>query len=162
MRGHPHGILQKKNILFKKTISQSLQVGALSGIGAVFSTFMNNVGALALLMPLALRLNKKPSILLMPLSFGSILGGLITLIGTPPNIIIATYRADALGKPFQLFDFAPVGLPLAIIGLFFITIIGWRLIPQNRAGATSSGNAFKIHDYISEALIPEGSSLIRK
>ncbi|MCH2550221.1 MAG: SLC13 family permease [Alphaproteobacteria bacterium] len=150
------------NILFKKTISQSLQVGALSGIGAVFSTFMNNVGALALLMPLALRLNKKPSILLMPLSFGSILGGLITLIGTPPNIIIATYRADALGKPFQLFDFAPVGLPLAIIGLFFITIIGWRLIPQNRDGATSSGNAFKIHDYISEALIPEGSSLIGK
>ena len=105
------GIIDRfADLMVRTARSQTSQIGTLSGTGAVLSAFMNNVGALALLMPLALRLGGKPAALLMPLSFGSILGGLITLIGTPPNIIIATFRADVTGEPFHLFDFAPVGL----------------------------------------------------
>ena len=94
-----------------------LMMGALTVLAAVLSAFMNNVAALALLMPLALQSGLPPAQILMPLSFGSILGGLTTLIGTPPNIIIASYRADAAGSPFGLFDFSPVGVPLAILGV---------------------------------------------
>lgn len=140
--------------------TQTTQIGALSGLAAILSAFMNNVGALALLMPLALRIGKKPSALLMPLSFGSILGGLITLIGTPPNIIIAAFRADTTGESFQLFDFAPVGLPVALIGLLFIVTIGWRLIPHERQGRKSATDLFKVRDYIAEARIIDDSPLI--
>ncbi|MCZ6844997.1 MAG: SLC13 family permease [Alphaproteobacteria bacterium] len=148
------------DIVCRTARSQTSQIGTLSGLGAVLSAFMNNVGALALLMPLALRLGNKPAALLMPLSFGSILGGLITLIGTPPNIIIATFRADVAGEPFQLFDFAPVGAPVAIIGLLFVVTIGWRLIPRDRSGRKSAADLFEVRDYIAEARIPEDSDLI--
>ena len=148
------------DIVCRAARNQTAQIGSLSGLGAVLSAFMNNVGALALLMPLALRVGGKPSTLLMPLSFGSILGGLVTLIGTPPNIIIATFRADVAGEPFQLFDFAPVGAPVALIGLLFVVTIGWRLIPHDRSGRKSAADLFKVRDYIAEAHIPEDSDLI--
>lgn len=140
--------------------NETAQIGTLSSLGAVLSAFMNNVGALALLMPLALRMGGRPAALLMPLSFGSILGGLITLIGTPPNIIIATYRTEVAGEPFRLFDFAPVGLPVAVIGLLFVVTIGWRLIPRGRAGRKSAADLFEVRDYIAEAHVPEDSELI--
>ncbi|NKB50014.1 MAG: SLC13 family permease [Alphaproteobacteria bacterium] len=148
------------NLLVRTARSETSQIGTLSGLGAILSAFMNNVGALALLMPLALRLGGKPAALLMPLSFGSILGGLITLIGTPPNIIIATFRADVTGEPFRLFDFAPVGAPVALIGLIFVVTIGWRLIPRGRSGRKSAADLFEVRDYIAEAKIPDGSELI--
>ena len=148
------------DILVRTARSETAQIGTLSGLGAVLSAFMNNVGALALLMPLALRLGNKPAALLMPLSFGSILGGLITLIGTPPNIIVATFRADVAGEPFQLFDFAPVGAPVACIGLIFVVTIGWRLIPRGRSGRKSAGDLFEVRDYIAEGTIPDESDLI--
>ncbi len=148
------------NLVTRAARSETSQIGTLSGLGAVLSAFMNNVGALALLMPLALRLGGKPAALLMPLSFGSILGGLVTLIGTPPNIIIATFRADVAGEPFQLFDFAPVGAPIAVIGLLFVVTIGWRLIPRGRSGRKSAADLFEVRDYIAEAHIPEDSDLI--
>ena len=148
------------DIVCRAAHTQTSQMGALSGLAAALSAFMNNVGALALLMPLALRLSGKPAALLMPLSFGSILGGLITLIGTPPNIIIATFRADVTGEPFRLFDFAPVGAPVAAIGLLFVVTIGWRLIPRDRAGRKSAADLFEVRDYIAEAHIPEGSNLV--
>ena len=155
------GIIDRfADLMVRTARSQTSQIGTLSGTGAVLSAFMNNVGALALLMPLALRLGGKPAVLLMPLSFGSILGGLITLIGTPPNIIIATFRADVTGEPFQLFDFAPVGLPVAVIGLLFVVTIGWRLIPRGRSGRKSAFDLFEVRDYIAEASIPEDSELI--
>ena len=100
------------------------------------SAFMNNVAALALLMPLdmqaASKAKRSPSLTLMPLSFASILGGMITLIGTPPNIVIAEYRNDALGEPFRMFDFAPVGLACAAVGVAYVALIGWRLLPGAR------------------------------
>jgi di/tricarboxylate transporter len=141
---------------------QGSQMTALSSIGALLSGFMNNVGALALLMPLALRLSKKPSAVLMPLSFATILGGLVTLIGTPPNIIIATYRTDVVGEPFALFDFAFVGLPIALIGLIFVLLIGWRLIPSERTGRRSAEEMFDLDSYVVEVSVDEDSEFMGK
>ncbi len=141
----------------------SAQVGALTGLVATLSAFMNNVGALALLMPVAIRMARKngrsPSLLLMPLAFGSLLGGLITLIGTPPNIIIATFRSETGAEPFRMFDFAPVGLGVAIAGILFIAIVGWRLVPQ-RKGAASREELFEIGDYVTEVVVPADSALV--
>ena len=139
---------------------QGAQMFALSGVGALLSAFMNNVGALALLMPLALRLSEKPSAVLMPLSFATILGGLVTLIGTPPNIIIATYRADVMGEPFALFDFAFVGLPIALVGLVFVLLVGWRLIPSGRSSRRSAEEMFNLDCYIVEARVDDDSEYI--
>ena len=79
---------------------------------------MNNVGALALLMPVALSTARRhgyaPGFLLMPLSFATLLGGMTTLIGTPPNLLISAFRAEATGQRFLLFDFAPTGLALSV------------------------------------------------
>ncbi len=133
---------------------------ALSGVGALLSAFMNNVGALALLMPLALRLADKPSAVLMPLSFATILGGLVTLVGTPPNIIIANYRADFTGEAFAMFDFAYVGLPIAVIGMAFVLLIGWRLIPPGRSSRRSAEEMFDLESYVVEARVNEGSPYV--
>ena len=143
----------------------TLQIVTLTGLVGIFSAFMNNVGALALFMPLALQVCQKsrrpPSELLMPLSFSSLLGGLITLIGTPPNIIIATYRQQLSDEPFSMFDFTPVGLGVAVVGVTFISLLGWRLLPTHRkSGATSK--LFEIDAYITEARLPENTKLVGK
>ncbi len=138
-----------------------VQILTLSGLVIVLSAFMNNVGALALLMPVAIRMAKRtgksPSLLLMPLAFGSMLGGLITLIGTPPNIIISTFRARNGSAPFLMFDFAPVGLGVAIAGALFLSLVGWRLVPYREGKADDS--VFKVEDYIAEVFVPEGSKM---
>ena len=139
-----------------------LMIGALTVLAAVLSAFMNNVAALALLMPLALQSGLPPAQILMPLSFGSILGGLTTLIGTPPNIIIASYRADAAGEPFGLFDFSPVGVPLAIVGVVYITFLGWRFIPKERRGQRPPQDLFEIANYVVEVKVPKGSKSVGK
>lgn len=138
----------------------TVQVVSLTSMVVLYSAFMNNVGALALLMPVAIVLSRRsgrsPSLLLMPLAFGSLLGGLITLIGTPPNIIIALYRVQT-GKPaFGMFDFAPVGLGVALTGLLLISLIGWRLVPR-RDSQRAPEELFQIEEYISEVIIPEDS-----
>ncbi len=132
----------------------------------VCSAFMNNIGALALFMPVAIRMARKskrsPSILLMPLAFGSLLGGLMTQIGTPPNIIISLYRADTMaGEPFGMFDFTPVGAGVALMGVAFIVFIGWRLIPV-RKGRVSPEDLFEIDNYLTEVYVPEGSKFAGK
>lgn len=139
-----------------------VQISVLSLIVAVASAFMNNIGALAILMPVALHIarksNNSPSYVLMPIAFASILGGMMTLIGTPPNIIIATFRADATGTAFSMFDFTPVGLFVAATGLVFVSLLGWRLLPE-RQSRDSSTNLFEIENYITEAEITEESKL---
>ena len=141
-------------------------VAIMSGLAAALSALMNNVAALALLMPLDLQAAKKSkrsaSLSLMPLSFASILGGMITLIGTPPNIIIAEFRGDALGDPYRMFDFAPVGLACAIVGVAYVAIIGWRLLPGDRKGQDAAQALFKLADYINEVRVPDNSSIIGK
>ena len=141
----------------------TVQVATLTGIVVLCSGFMNNVGALALLMPVAIWMSRQsgrsPSLLLMPLAFGSLIGGLITLIGTPPNIIIATFRTRTGEAPFGMFDFAPVGVGVALAGLIFITLVGWRLTPR-REGAADAGELFQIEEYISEIRVPEGARIV--
>ncbi|MEL7061134.1 MAG: SLC13 family permease, partial [Acidobacteriota bacterium] len=126
------------------------------------SAFMNNVGALALLMPVAVRLGQKrgvsPSLLLMPLAFGSLLGGMTTLIGTPPNIILSAYRRDALGESFGFFDFAPVGVALAAVCLVFIALVGWRLLPIRVATDEEHGQ-FEVAEFTTEVELPAESEL---
>ncbi len=138
----------------------------MSGLAAALSALMNNVAALALLMPVDMQAAKKagrsPSLSLMPLSFASILGGMITLIGTPPNIIIAEFRGDALGESYRMFDFAPVGLACAIVGVAYVALIGWRLLPSERQGADAGEDLFDLADYIAEVSVPEGSLAIGK
>jgi di/tricarboxylate transporter len=127
---------------------------------------MNNVGTLGLLMPVALqsarRLKRPAGLLLMPLSFGTILGGLITMIGTPPNIIIATFRTQVAGEPFTMFDFAPVGLVTAVAGIGFVALVGWRLIPLHGAKDGEPGDLFDIEGYTTELLLPKDSPHIGK
>jgi di/tricarboxylate transporter len=137
------------------------QVGLYAGVGALLSTVMNNVGALALLIPAALQSAGKaghpPSRILMPLSFATLLGGMVTLIGTPPNIIVATFRGNVAGRPFGMFDFTPVGATVAVVGVLFVAFIGWRLLPKARETKEPLAELFKIEDYVSEAVVPQNS-----
>lgn len=137
-----------------------LQLLVLVGTVVVLSGIMNNVGALALLLPVAMRLarehNTSPSLLLMPLAFGSLLGGLITLIGTPPNIIISSYRADVSDGNFGMFSFAPVGIVVALAGLAFIVLIGWRFTPK-RSGQASAADMFDTANYLVELKVSDDS-----
>ncbi len=132
---------------------------ALCVFAAVLSGFMNNVGALALLMPLALSLTDRPSLVLMPLSFATILGGMTTLIGTPPNIIVSSFRRQIVGEGFNLFDFSAVGVSLAVLGVVFVVFVGWRLLPQ-RKDKTRHTDVYSTHDFLTEIEVPEDSELL--
>ena len=140
-----------------------LQLLVLTGTVTVLSAVMNNVGALALLLPVAMRMarehNSSPSLLLMPLAFGSLLGGLMTLIGTPPNIIIASYRGAQTGDNFGMFSFFPVGAVVAAVGLAFIVLVGWRLTPH-RQGQSSAEELFDTDNYLVELKVGEESKAI--
>lgn len=145
--------------------SITAQISANAGVTAVLSGFMNNIGALALMLPVTLRDARKSkrsaSTFLMPISFASLLGGLTTLIGTPPNIIIATFRAEQTGESFSMFDFTPVGLVTALAGLAFIVTIGWRLLPKTLAENHSGDSAHhQFARYISEFRLPENSDIV--
>jgi len=139
-------------------------IGIMAGFAAILSAVMNNVAALALLMPLdvqaAAKAKRSPALSLMPLSFASILGGMITLIGTPPNIVIAEYRKSVLGEPYQMFDFAPVGLAVAIVGVAYVALIGWRLIPVARGQHDTAKELSHLGDYLAEVKVTEKSSAI--
>ena len=139
-------------------------ISIMSGLAAGLSAIMNNVAALALLMPVDIQAAKKagrsPSLSLMPLSFASILGGMITLIGTPPNIVVAEYRGDALGEPYRMFDFAPVGLACAIVGVAYVAFIGWRLLPKERQSTDAGKDLFDLADYVAEVRVREASPIV--
>jgi len=141
-----------------------IHIASLTLVVTVASAFMNNVGALALMLPVAIatanEANRSPALVLMPLAFGSILGGMTTLIGTPPNIIIASYRAEVAGEPFSMFDFSPVGALVAIVGLTFIVFIGWRLIPGGRGNRGGGKGSFEISHYLTEVQVKADSPLI--
>ena len=152
--------------LVSATRSLGAHIGIMSAVAAGLSAVINNVAALAVLMPVdlqaAAKANRSPALTLMPLSFASILGGMITLIGTPPNIIIVEYRNDALGEPFGMFDFAPVGLACAMAGVLFVTTLGWRLIPGDRALHDSGKELRELGEYIAELKVSDGAPIIGK
>ena len=139
-----------------------VQVPALVGCTMLLSMVTKNVGALAIFMPVALQLTRRnktsASALLMPMAAASMIGGLVTLVGTSPNILVAKVRADATGKPFGMFDFTPVGLSIAVIGFAFLTV-GWRLLPHGRRGASGMEAAFAMEDYTAEARVIPGSPI---
>jgi di/tricarboxylate transporter len=143
----------------------TLQVAVLVTSVTVLSAFVKNIGALAMLMPVAFTLARRsetsPSALLMPMAFGSLLGGIVTLIGTSPNIIVSRLRGELTGgEPFHMFDFAPVGIGLAVAGVVFLTF-AWRVLPQ-RKGSASIDAAFTLEGYTAEASVPEDSPAVGK
>lgn len=142
---------------------QTLSIFALTALAAVLSGFMNNVGALALLMPVAIQVavkqNLPPGRVLMPLAFGSILGGTTTLIGTPPNLIVSGFREEAGMGHYAMFDFAPVGLSITVIGILFVGLIGWRLVPARRNAESAS---FDTGTYLTEVRIQNESKAVGK
>ncbi len=137
------------------------QVPVLAGATMLLSMVTKNVGALAILMPVALQVARRtgtpPSRLLMPMAFAALLGGIVTLVGTAPNIIMADVRRQVLGKPFGMFAYTPVGLSVALLGLVFLSF-GWRLLPGGRKAASSLGDALAIEDYTAEARLVPGSA----
>jgi di/tricarboxylate transporter len=139
----------------------TVSIAALAALAALLSGFMNNVGALALLMPVALQIAVKqglpPGRVLMPLAFGSILGGMTTLIGTPPNLIVSSFRAQQSGSSFAMFDFTPVGLAVAGVGLLFVALIGWRLVPARKRADSES---FETGAYLTEARVTSESKAV--
>lgn len=143
----------------------SLQLIALCGLAALASAFMNNVGALAVFLPVAIRLayrsDRSPALLLMPLAFAAHFGGMMTLIGTPSNVIVAAFREQYVGEPFRMFDFAPLGIVIAVASIAFIALVGWRLIP-NRKRRLRGGEALDIGAYLSEVRVLPGSPLANK
>ncbi|WP_349358922.1 SLC13 family permease [Stappia sp.] len=134
---------------------------ALMGLGAALSGFMNNVGAMALLMPVAVQLSERlelsPGQVLMPLAFGTILGGMTTLIGTPPNLIVSGFREEAGLGAFSIFDFAPVGLAVAGAGVILVALVGWRLVPARKSAAEAD---FETGAYFTEVRVPDKSKAI--
>lgn len=139
----------------------ALSLAALIGLGALLSGFMNNVGAMALLMPVAVqlsaRLNLTPGQVLMPLAFGTILGGMTTQIGTPPNLIVSGFRSESVGSGFGMFDFTPVGLSVAVLCVLFVALVGWRLVPARKQPGTEG---FETGAYVTEARVPEESKVV--
>ncbi|MDO9527157.1 MAG: SLC13 family permease [Gemmobacter sp.] len=141
-----------------------IHVAVFGALGAAMSAFMNNIAALALLMPVDMQAARKAKraagLTLMPLAFATILGGMVTLIGTPPNILVALVRQEQTGTPFGMFDFAPVGLVVAVVGVAYVALIGWRFIPQRGDGLDKKVE--DLADYVTELLVAEGSKLIGK
>ncbi|KFG70126.1 SLC13 family permease [Microvirga sp. BSC39] len=140
-----------------------IQVVVLVGVVTVLSAFVKNIGALAMMIPVAFqiarRTNTPPSSFLMPMAFGSLLGGIVTLVGTSPNIIVSRVRGELLGEPFGMFDFTPVGIGIALAGVVFLAF-GYRLLPQGRKGAASLDAALDIKDYVTEARVTAESDVV--
>jgi di/tricarboxylate transporter len=141
----------------------ALQVPVLAGCTMLLAMFTKNVGALAIMMPVAMQLARRTgtpaAALLMPMAFAAMTGGVVTLVGTAPNIIMSRVRQELTGAPFRMFDYAPVGLGICVVALLFLAV-GWRLLPGGRRGAASMEAAFTIGQYTVEARLPEESSSI--
>ncbi len=182
--GHPAVIIIALVLIVSRALSQSGAIELLTGklidagrslpmhiasmglLGGLLSAFMNNVAALALLMPVdmqaASKAKRSPALSLMPLSFATILGGMVTLIGTPPNIVISQFRETSLGEAYRMFDFAYVGLGAALVGLVFVALIGWRLVPADRGQHNAASELSNLEGYIIETGVPQDSPAIDK
>jgi len=139
------------------------QVFGLGTAVALLSAVMKNIGALAIFMPVASQLARrhgtKPHFVLMPMAFASLMGGLMTLVGTSPNLVVSRVRQDIVGQPFGMFDYLPVGLGITVAGMLFLSV-GWRLLPSDRQGARSAEDAFSVEDYVSELRLAETSTFV--
>lgn len=159
------GLVDRLERIMSRTGSnQTIAVLTMCLAVAFCSAFINNVGALALFMPLGISLarkhNRSPSFILLPMAYASLLGGMTTLIGTPPNLLVAEFRAKVLGKPFQMFDFTPVGITVAFAGIVYLAVLGWRLIPFRKSSTIDE--LFDIDHYLSEVVVMPDSLLVGK
>jgi di/tricarboxylate transporter len=145
--------------------SPRLQLILLVSFVAALSAFVKNIGALAIMIPIAFqfarRSNVSPSMFLMPMSFAALLGGLITQIGTSPNIIVSRVREDLTGQSFGMFDFTPVGVSLTVAGIAFLSLFYW-LLPERRREGLAVSEAMTIKNYTTEATVGEDSALLDK
>jgi di/tricarboxylate transporter len=143
--------------------SVQAQVVVLVASVTLLSAFVKNIGALAMMIPIAMQMARRseaaPSCYLMPMSFGALLGGLVTMIGTSPNIIVSRMRAEIVGEPFRMFDYAPVGLGLALLGIVFLSF-AYRLLPSRREAGAGLDAALDISDYVTEARVTAGSAVL--
>lgn len=180
--GHPAVIIIALVLVVSRALSQSgaielitgriidanrtlpLHIASLGSVGALLSAFMNNVASLAILMPVdmqtAAKAKRSPALSLMPLSFATILGGMVTLIGTPTNIVISQFRETALGEAYSMFDFAPVGLGVAVVGIVFIAFVGWRFVPAERGKHNAGSELANLEGYVAEMGVSEESTAI--
>ena len=144
--------------LLPASAGPTLSILALISLAALLSGFMNNVGTLALLMPIGIQMAAKHDLpagkVLMPLAFGSILGGMTTLIGTPTNLVVSGFRETSGISGFSMFDFSPVGFSVALAGVAFVGILGWRIVPERKQ---SESGSFDTGTYLSEVRIVSGS-----
>jgi len=144
-----------------QSLNMRAQLAVLIGTVALLSAFVKNIGALAIMLPIALQFAKRsnvpPSVFLMPMSFASLLGGLITLVGTSPNIVVSRVREDLTGQPFAMLDYAPVGLLLTGAGLAFMVGFFW-LVPRRTRVDLSAKEAMDIKDYLVEAKVPANAA----
>jgi len=151
------------NLISRLTLGENQYLILIMVIAAFLSSFMNNIGAMALLLPITLSVCQKmewnPSKFLMPLAFASILGGMNTVIGTPPNIIIAQYRQEYTGTTFSFFDFSLVGLAVSIVGILFIALIGYKLVVV-RENTSNTTRLIDLKNYLFEVTVKEDSKAI--
>jgi len=131
---------------------------------AGFSAFINNIGATAMMMPLVIAMAQKvripPSKLLIPLAFGSLMGGVCTLIGTPPNILMNELLFEYTGQSFRMFDFTPIGLLIVAAGVTYMVKVGFKLLPSRKSGTLT--HAYQVKEYVTEVAVLENSPLIGK
>ena len=150
------------NIIGKFSPSETQFLFMIMFIAAILSSFINNIGAMALLLPITLSTCQKmgwhAGKFLMPLAFASILGGMNTLIGTPPNIIIAEFKETYTGEAFNFFDFSYVGLLVSFISIIFIGLISGRLVVKRKLAKTN--NLIDLDNFLFELVVPEGSNAI--
>ena len=158
------GVIERVMLVLQRRVTRlRSQLMLLAASVGFASALVKNIGALAMMMPVAFqmakRANASPAAYLMPMSFASLLGGLITLIGTSPNIIVSRVREEMTGLPFGMFDYAPVGLGLTLMGLLYLRF-AYRLLPRDRRAAPTLGEALDVKDYVTEAAIPAGSPAV--
>ena len=142
-----------------------VQLLILVTVVAVLSAFVKNIGALAIMIPIAFQMARRsgvsPSRFLMPMSFAALLGGLMTQIGTSPNIIVSRVREELTGTSFHMFDFTPVGLALAVAGVIFLVFFYW-LLPERKREGLAVGEAIEIKNYTTEATVGASSAALEK
>jgi di/tricarboxylate transporter len=159
-------VLAERLSALSERLNDSLTIGLLGTVVAFLSAFINDVGTLALFMPVGIRLSRKQGAhtgrILMPLAYATLLGGMTTLVGAPVNLVISAYRAKVSHVHFGMFDFTPVGVAIAAAGLFFIAALGWRLLPARGGDGGASGELFKVEDYETELRVPEKSKGVGK
>ncbi len=141
------------------------QLAILVIVVTIMSAFVKNIGALAIMIPIAFqfarRSNVSASVFLMPMAFGSLLGGLMTQIGTSPNIVVSGIRKELTGEAFTMFDFTPVGGALALVGVIFLVLFYW-IVPQRTKASSSMDEAIEINNYVAEARITANSTVVDK